>query len=573
MERLKGKEKEIMIIMMLVVLGALSFLPECRMAGVPQYPYEDTLFHFNRLLGLGNVWKSPVNFKPFGGLGTYVNIFYPWLTMYPMWLFYKLCGSYVLGYKIYFLFLAIVTILISYYVMKTITKHQAAAFCFAVIYTFSSYRFIDIYLRGALGEGIALTFLPIVLLGLYHILFGDYHKWHALMIGMTLIVYTHMLSLIMTAVVVFAFCVVSLPWVKDKGERIKAFIKAAFFSVLASIAVIAPMVQSALQDNLWVPDGAFELLVANADGLRVILINSIKNEATQHSIGLLVLLAFFASIIMFCLVRKRKSEENITIACLFLLFGFLLVLCTSAVFPWKWLGQLPAMNIIQFPWRLNGYVILFFSAAFALLLPYFLEGKGKAVVVAVPVAVSIIAVVLSWTLFSTLMSTKDETFLITDEILAEMNYNRYIDYYPKQVRNTSFFAENDRSLESNYLDGQKVSYYLDGKEIVPDTETTEDGNKIIVRLGGSSKEQSLDIPVYCFSTLEVVDNGANIQTDMTESGTTLVTLPAADNHVIELYHHHRPLTYLSWAVSILTVIGLGVFYYLRKRGAIGQRDA
>ena len=53
----------------------------------------------------------------------------------------------------------------------------------AFLYVFSLYRFTDIYVRGALGEVLAFIFMPVALIGIYEVLWGDEKKWSWLMTG------------------------------------------------------------------------------------------------------------------------------------------------------------------------------------------------------------------------------------------------------------------------------------------------------------------------------------------------------------------------------------------------------
>ena len=71
-----------LIVLSLLILGAAYCLPLFAMPGI--HKVDDTTFHVGRLVGLSNVFASPVNFNSFGKNGLMVNIFYPWLTMYPM---------------------------------------------------------------------------------------------------------------------------------------------------------------------------------------------------------------------------------------------------------------------------------------------------------------------------------------------------------------------------------------------------------------------------------------------------------------------------------------------------------
>ena len=50
--------------------------------------------------------------------------------------------------------------------MKQIKNNRYISLLFSIIYTFSAYRAIDdIFHRASLGEAVALTFLPLILLG------------------------------------------------------------------------------------------------------------------------------------------------------------------------------------------------------------------------------------------------------------------------------------------------------------------------------------------------------------------------------------------------------------------------
>lgn len=85
----------------LLVMGLLYHLPLQKIEGIPHYPYEDAIFHISRIIGMSNVWKSPVNFLNFHHNGSIVNLCYPWLMNYPAYLLYRILGSYISAYKAY----------------------------------------------------------------------------------------------------------------------------------------------------------------------------------------------------------------------------------------------------------------------------------------------------------------------------------------------------------------------------------------------------------------------------------------------------------------------------------------
>ena len=71
-------------------------------------------------------------------------------------------------------------------------------------------------------------------MGLYHILYKNKNKWYFMTIGISLIIYAHMLSTIMFGLAVFVFLLINIKKLYYNRERLKCFIK--------SVLVIIPLV-------------------------------------------------------------------------------------------------------------------------------------------------------------------------------------------------------------------------------------------------------------------------------------------------------------------------------------------
>ena len=68
------------------------------------------------------------------------------------------------------------TLVVVHWVVYKVTQNNLWAFFTAVIYAYSTYRIVDIWTRFALGEFIALTFIPLIIYGLYAIIVGNYNE-------------------------------------------------------------------------------------------------------------------------------------------------------------------------------------------------------------------------------------------------------------------------------------------------------------------------------------------------------------------------------------------------------------
>ncbi|HAP8944954.1 TPA: hypothetical protein IV334_002980, partial [Enterococcus faecium] len=86
--------------------------------------------------------------------------------------------------------------------MYEITKKHVTSSFFAIIYTTSSFRSVEIFLRGAMGELLAMSILPLILLGFIKLYDSKKESWVMLAISMTLLIYTHVLSVAMTMVMI-----------------------------------------------------------------------------------------------------------------------------------------------------------------------------------------------------------------------------------------------------------------------------------------------------------------------------------------------------------------------------------
>ncbi|MFR7699051.1 MAG: hypothetical protein ACLUZ5_03555, partial [Lacticaseibacillus paracasei] len=89
----------------IVILGLISFLnilPLLNFNFATSYMGDDFFFHVQRVLALDNIFKSPVNFDVFAHTATMANIFYPWETVYPLYLIYHTTGDFIFSYKLFY---------------------------------------------------------------------------------------------------------------------------------------------------------------------------------------------------------------------------------------------------------------------------------------------------------------------------------------------------------------------------------------------------------------------------------------------------------------------------------------
>lgn len=77
------------------------------------------------------------------------------------------------SYKIYVIFINLITTLISYYSFRMITKSRYAGAIGCLLYTLASYRLECVFIRASVGEYTAMAFYPLVAAGLWQIYSPD----------------------------------------------------------------------------------------------------------------------------------------------------------------------------------------------------------------------------------------------------------------------------------------------------------------------------------------------------------------------------------------------------------------
>lgn len=314
----------------------------------------DLSFHLNRLLGMEGIYASPINFKAFYGIGLGVNYFYPFLTYYPFFVLYRLSHSVFLGYYIYQYLLTIITFLIAYYSVSNImvienkeNKKDFASLLFATLYTFSLYRLDNIVIRFATGEFIAYAFIPLVFYGLFVILKGDYRKWYILSIGMSLVAYSHLISLLLTALLVGFIFIISFVFLNSKKERLLSFIVATLSTISIFAFQLVLMGEQSLSNAIVKPQGVN--LNTTGHSLKDLLLNlNFDNNYTLP--GFLIIVCLIISIIG--IFKLQKYDVFIFVLTL------ILIILESPLVHWPENSE-HIVSSIQFIWRLNTFITLF----------------------------------------------------------------------------------------------------------------------------------------------------------------------------------------------------------------------
>lgn len=203
---------------------------------------HDLYFHLGRIMGVYNGLISgqfPVRIynNHLWGYGYASPIFYGDIFLYIPAILKLITGgmlSLSTCYKIFLFLINISTAIISYYVFYKMFHSKYSGVIGSILYTLSLYRLNNMYIRAALGETLAMTFIPLIILGLYYILFDDSRKWGIATIGYTFVLQSHMISTSMCLLFSLALAIIFIKRFKEK-ERLIVLIKSSVTTLLLNL--------------------------------------------------------------------------------------------------------------------------------------------------------------------------------------------------------------------------------------------------------------------------------------------------------------------------------------------------
>ncbi|HJA25405.1 MAG TPA: hypothetical protein H9795_05050 [Candidatus Fournierella merdigallinarum] len=382
--------------------AALAVLVCCAVAAslpvlTPGIPYgPDLHFHLTRIQGIADGLVSgqfPVRIQPtpVGGKGYATSLLYPDLFLYPAALL-RLAGVSLEGaYRATILALNALTAALAWQAGRRMLGSRFAALVFCVLYTLAPYRVCNLYVRAALGEALAMAFLPVVALGLWQLLFRETTGWPVLALGMTGIIQSHLISTIFCVAFGGLFCLLNLRRTLQK-KRLLALVKAAGLALALNLWYILPWMRFSREDfnifhlqfDVWdyalYPAQLFMTFGSvSGDAVRL---GTLEGEMLLAP-GLALLAAGGAMLLALGCAWQERAALPASARLGGWTAGFAglsLWLCTT-LFPWALIQKLPLvgekLSVIQFPWRFLTTASLFLALCGGALAAWKLKGLSR----------------------------------------------------------------------------------------------------------------------------------------------------------------------------------------------------
>lgn len=553
--------KNILLLCSFIILSLIFIYPLAKTNAV--YFSDDMFFHLQRIKEIAENAKSGNYFvgiytHTFGKIGYPLNLFYPWVTVLPFSLFSILCSNQAMAVYLGVAFYTFLTLNFTYLTVKKYSQNGVQAYFTACLYTFSSYRIIDAFTRFALGEYIALTFLPLCIYGLYAIAKGNYRDWPYLAFGFSFVLLSHLLSVVLISILLVVLLVALIPHINDVKQRITAFLKAIIVSILSSAIFVFPFIEQELFQKYPQPD-VTDLTVGALLPTKFIsasLNNNLSrvDSGNTYNIGIVILLVIILGLVTW---RKLKRDYKVMY-----LMGLMFTMLSTSLIPWSLLQNTP-LSIIQFPWRFLGIATLLFSVVGGASIYQFLQidRLGSAALAASLVGVTILILMP----FISSMQQLKGTMLTTEQLVMYDKNGRFVfSGIDRAGRIGLFHFENytplrgQRAVEDLY----NHQAYVNGKAKKVHVEPS--GNQLTIKSNYFANSKDIVLPVMNYKNLEITDNNRKKVEFSTDNYDRLRVKPTGRTTTFNISYRPSLIDCLSVIISCLTWLTAIIIWTYRK---------
>ena len=384
-------------------IGVIAFL-----ASIP-YLYDgmisgaDLTYHLQRIEGVKDgllTGQFPVRLEPRWVFDHgYANgIFYCNLLLYFPAALRMLGFTVTESYLLYCIALNIATAAIAWYCFGKMFRDDVIGLACSGLYTLSIFRVYRLLGTGAVGEGSAFTFFPLVLYGIYLVFEGKKEErefrnsWIVLGLGYAGLVQTHVLSCEIAALMTVLLCLVFLPKLFEK-ERFLKCVQGAFFALGLSLWYLVPFLDYYFTQDVKIRHASARTIqergVTFVQELQTFwnfhdtAASTTERMQYTHPVGpglFLIAGVFLLLLLLFLEVIPRGKETEKSFAIRSAGLGCLVLWMATDTFPWDALqttSQTAAtlVSSLQFPYRFIGWGMTFLIVVVGYLLSFFRKNQ------------------------------------------------------------------------------------------------------------------------------------------------------------------------------------------------------
>lgn len=517
----------------------------------------DIMFHANRFYAIiqsieFGTFPFYINSHTLNEYGYAVNLFYPDFMLIPFAFLIPSIGL-AASYKLIIFTHTILCGILSYWCIGKVTKSNIVAFLFSLLYTFALYRIIDFSYRGALGEFISFTFLPIVFWGLYEILYGNYkQKWYIIAIGFTCLIYTHLLSAFLIFLMICIALLICYKAILKTPLRFFYLGIAGMTSLLLSSFFLFPMFEQLMDNSFYFQTHPLaDQIGPQSYAVRRILWSMFSGLTDQklriESIGILLIIP-----LLFRIAIKGK-HPFLKFADISMICGFILIFAVSDQFPW-YTFPFNKLAILQFPFRLLQPASFLLASSGAIYMAIIGNKTNRTLVIA--------CLIIGGITFSLKTTGGVYQGYNTYKINNTDNYN--LDHF--EVVGAEYIPSVVPSTETDDI-RYRIQYIIDRGPVIESSDSSSiisniERNKAMFNFKFESEHPNkVVLPLLYYKGYKATLND-NIDLNIKQNKDGLIEITIHESGNVEVWYNGTFIQRFSLIISIATLLLLGLFISL-----------
>lgn len=349
--------------LILMILGVVLIL-NLGVLLIPDIPHaHDLTFQLSRISSIAESFKlgeiPRIYLNYLNNYGYANGLFYGDLLLYVPAFFVMLGMKVITAYKLFLVLLTLATMGSVYFCTKTLFKSSYASLIAVTLCTLSTYRAVDMFIRGSLAEVCAFIFIPLIIVGLYYVLYDNPKHWYWLSIGFAGCFLTHNISFALMVGFTFLFVCSAAKRLWTERSRFGYLILATVVTIGMVAYFLFPMLEQMMSDQfvLTTETISSDLSATTRSIVEVFLGLPYRKHDGVAGIGVIFILIL---VLRFSQKTGRFNLNQLTDQ--MYLFVILSIWAVTPLFPWSLvLKVLSPLAMIQFSWRLFLMITIFLS--------------------------------------------------------------------------------------------------------------------------------------------------------------------------------------------------------------------
>lgn len=499
--------------------------------------------NFYQSLQDGNIiprWAGNLNW----GYGHPILMFLYPLPSYLASLFHFLGFTFVDSTKLVFGLAFIVSGLTMYLWLRAFLSYYAA-FLGSLLYTFAPYRFVDLYVRGAIGEHVAFIFPPLVLYFLYKLSKKlTYSSFVGGVFSLAGLILAHNAISLMFIPIILFYSIFLGFYSKNK----KAFILHALYIIFLGFSLAA---------FFWLPaylEGKYTLRDIVTKGItadRFVTLKALFYGPWNYGLsgqftvqaGIVNWLAVVLSLPVGLLFYKKRNQYWIIISTFIIFFILTSFLMLSSAKPiWE---VLTILQKFQFPWRFLSLSVFLSATLGAFVLSYFAERKQRIILF-----ITIIAVVF---FNKSYWQAKDYQY-------------KPENYYSGIYNGTTDTGESAPIWSVRFMEHKAKApiEVIKGRATIQ--EQTRSSTKHVYRVNALEQVNLQENTLY-FPGWKVTVDGKSVPIEFQDQNSRglMTFFVEKGEHTVEVLFRETRLRQVSDSISLISLFVLGIFGILKRK--------